>query len=92
MLMNPMKTKALVIFRSRTLAPIFPNLVLDDTVVNRVTELNVLGVVLDTKLSFESLIRSMAASASSKLGIMRKALCLFCDPVMVLRCFRILLC
>ena len=29
----------------------------------------------------------MAAFASSKLGIMRKALCLLNDPVFVLRCF-----
>ena len=85
MLVNPLKTKALVISRSRTLMPIFPNLVLDGTVVERVTELKVLGVVLDAKLSFEGHIRSIAASASSKLGIMRKALCLVGDPVLVLR-------
>ena len=47
-----MKTKSLVIRRLRTLAPIFPNLVLDGTVVERVTELKVLGVVWDTKFSF----------------------------------------
>ena len=67
---------------------------LDDTMVDRVTELKVIGVILDTKLSFEGHIRSMAASASSKLGIMRKALCLFGDPVSVLRfgasCARVL--
>ena len=45
MLVNPMKTKALVISRSRRLAPFFPDLVLDGTVVERVTELKVLGVV-----------------------------------------------
>ena len=55
--------------------------------VERVTELKVLGVVFDTKLSFESNIRSIAASASSKLGIMRKALCLFGDPVLVFEVF-----
>ena len=71
LLVNPMKTRM-------TLARIFPNLVFDGTVVERVTELKVLGVVLATKLSFESHIRSMAASASSKLGI---------NPVLVLRCF-----
>ena len=83
MLVNPMKTKALMISRSRTLAPIFPNLVLDGTVVERVTELKVLSVVLDLKLSFENHIRSIAASASSRLGIMRNALCFFGDPVLV---------
>ena len=56
-------------------------------VAERVTELKVLVVVLDTKLSFESHIRLTAASASSKLGISRKAICLFRDPVLILRCF-----
>ena len=87
MLVNPKKTKALVISRSRTLAPIFPNLVLDGSVVERVTDLKVFGIILDTKLSFESHISSIAASASSKLGIRRKALCLLGDPVLVSRCF-----
>ena len=62
-------------------------MVLDSTIVERVTELKVLGVVLDTKLSFESHIRSIAVPAFIKLEIMRKALCLFGDPVLVLRCF-----
>ena len=62
----------------------FPNLVLDGFVVERVTELKVLGVVLDTKLLFESHIRSIAASASRKLGVMRKVLYLFGDPVLFL--------
>ena len=87
MLVNPMKTKALVISRSRTLAPVFTNWVLDGTVVERVTDLKVLGVVLDTKLLFEGHIRSVAAFISGKLGIMRKALFLVCPPVLVLRCF-----
>ena len=53
-LANPMETEFLVISKSRILAPIFLNLVLDGTVVERVTEFKVLGFVLDTKLSFES--------------------------------------
>ena len=85
--MNPLKTNSLEIFRSRTLMPIFPNMVLDGTAVERVTELKVLNVVLDAKPSFEGRIWSIAASASGKLGIIRKALCLFGDPVLVLRCF-----
>ena len=52
--------------------------------VERVTELKVLGVVLDSKLLFEGHISSIAVSASSKHGIMRKALCLFGDPVFVM--------
>ena len=60
---------------------------LDGTAVEKVTELKVLGVVLDTKMYFGSHIRLIAAYASSKLGNMRKALCLFGDPVLVSRCF-----
>ena len=76
---------ALFISRSKTLAPIVPSLELDGTVFERVTELKVLGVILDTKLSFESHIRPIAASASSKLGISRKALSLFGNHVLVSR-------
>ena len=54
--------------RARTLMSICSNLVLDGNVVERETELKVLGVVLDAKLSFEGHIRLIAASASSKLG------------------------
>ena len=51
--------------------------------VEKVTEFKVLGVVLDTKVQFKSHIRSIDASESSKLAIMRKALCLLSDPVLV---------
>ena len=88
MLVNPMKTKTQVISRSTKLSLFFPNLVLDGTVFERVTDLKIQGVVLDTKLSFESRIRSIAASAPTKLGIVRKALSLvLVTQVMVSRCF-----
>ena len=48
--------------------------------IERVTELKVCGVVLDTKPPFESHIMSIAASLSTKLGIMRMNLCFFGDP------------
>ena len=85
MLVKRIKTKALIICRSRTLTPIFLYLLLDGTVVEGMTELKVLGVVLSTKLSFESHIRYAAASAFSKLQIMRIALSLFGEPVLVSR-------
>ena len=92
MLVNPMKTKSLVISRSRILAPIFLNLLLNGIVVEKVTELKVLGVVLHARLSFESHISSIAASACSKLEIRRNVLCLFGDPVLISRYFWRFLC
>ena len=69
------------------LAPIFPTLVLDGTVVDRVTELKVLGVVLDTALAFQSRVRSITVSSYNKLEIMRRTLYLFGDPVLGSSCF-----
>ena len=64
MLLNPIKTKL------KTLAPSFPNLLLDDTLVEKVTERQIFGVVLNTILSFKSLLRLIAVYVSSLLGIM----------------------
>ena len=49
------------------------------------TELKVLDDILNSKLSFESHIRFIAASAFSKIGILKNALCLFGDPIFILR-------
>ena len=51
---NPIKTKTLVISSSRISAPSFPNLLLDGSVVEMGSDLRVLVVDLDTKLSFEN--------------------------------------
>ena len=87
MLVNPSKTKAMVISRSRTIAPPYPDLVLNGTVIDMVKELRVLGVVLDSKLTFESHVRCVAAAASRKLGILRKTIGLYRLPILAARCF-----
>ena len=69
---NPSKTKALVISHSRTKYPEFPGLYLNGAPVKVVQELKLLGIILDSKLTFEAQIRSIVASASSKLGILRR--------------------
>ena len=50
------------------------------------TELKVLGVVLDTKLSFEIHLSPISVSMLYKLEIIKKDLCLFVDLILVLRC------
>ena len=72
MAVNPSKTKALVTSRSRTKSPEFPGLYLNGAPVKVVQELKLLGIILDSKLTFEAQIRSIVASTSSKLGILRK--------------------
>ena len=87
MLVNPSKTKALIFSRSRTENPHFPDLILNGTIVEVVKELRILGVILDPKLSFKSHISSVVALASSKLGILRKALQVYQLPALVSQCF-----
>ena len=58
MLVNHIMMKALIVSRARMLAPIYRQLLMDGIVAKRVTELEVLGVISDTKISFENHLRS----------------------------------
>ena len=49
--------------------------------------LRILGVNVDCKLTFESHLRAVAASAAQKLGIMRRAWSVFRDVDLIRRCF-----
>ena len=48
-LVNLSKTRGMLISRSRTVYPLFPDLVVDGTVVEMVVELRILDVILDSK-------------------------------------------
>ena len=85
MLVNPSKSRGMLI--SRTVEPLFPNLVVDGTVVEMVSELKILGVILDSKLAFEKQVRPIAASASRRVGILRKTISVFRDVAVVSKCF-----
>ena len=87
MQVNPDKTKALIISRSRTIYPVFPGLVLNGVPVDIVPEMKLLGIILDSKLSFESQIRAIVASTSSRIGVLRKVSSLFADAEVVSRSF-----
>ena len=77
MLVNPSKTRGMIISRSRTVDPLFPDLVIEGSVVEMVSELKILGVILDSKLTFEKQVRARAASASRRVGILRKTMSVF---------------
>ena len=87
MLVNPSKTRGMLISRSRTVEPMFPDLLIDGSVVEMVSELKILGVIPDSKLSFEKQVRAIAASASMKVGILRKTMSVFRDVTVVAKCF-----
>ena len=85
--LNAAKTKSMIVSRSRTARPSFPSLVLGTVALSDVSEVDILGVRFDSKLTFESHIRAVAASAAQRLGIMRRANRIFGDRSLVVRCF-----
>ena len=62
----------MLISRSCTVEHLFPDLVIDGSVVDMVSELKILGIILYSKLTFEKQVRAIAASASMRVGILRK--------------------
>ena len=52
-----------------------------------VGELKILGVVIDSKLTFESHVRSVAASTSRPIGILRKTRNVYRDSFIVSWCY-----
>ena len=82
-LVNQSKTRGLLISRSRTVEPLFPDLLIDGSMVEMVSELKILGVIIDSKLSFEKQVRAIAASASMRVGILRKTMSVFRDVTVV---------
>ena len=77
----------MLIFRSRTVEPLFPDLVIDGSIVEMIPELKILGVILDSKLIFEKQVRAIAATASMRVGILRKTISVFQDAAIVAKCF-----
>ena len=67
--------------------PLFPDLVIDGSVVELVSELKILGVILNSKLASEKQVRAIAASASRRVGIWRKTMSVFRDVAVMAKCF-----
>ena len=87
MLVNPSKTRGMLISRFCTVEPLFPDLVVDGFVMEMVSELKILGVILDSKLMFEKQVRAIAATASMMVGILKKTMSVFRDVAIVAKCF-----
>ena len=87
MKLNHSKTSSLVVSRSRDINP-HPHLVIGHNVIADCSTLKILGVLFDSKLIFESHLRAIAASASQKLGLVRKASTIFGSSSVSMTCFR----
>ena len=65
----------------------FPDLVVDGTVVEMVSELKIMGVILDSKLAFEKHVRTYSCFCLEEVGILRKTMSVFRHVAVVVKCF-----
>ena len=88
MSLNAGKTKTMAISRSRTMLPCFPELTLNDIALKETSELIILVVTFDTKLTFELRVWSVASSASQRICLLRRARNIFDAAEVIQHCFR----
>ena len=86
MILNPNKTKASVVSRSRTVNPPLGDLVLSLVSIRASTILNNLGVKFDRKLNFEEHARCVVPRVSQRIGILRLVKRIFSDISVLLSC------
>ena len=71
MLLNPNKTKSLVVNRSRTASPPHGNLDLSEVSIRASPNLDILGVKFDSKVTFEEHVRGIVFRVTQRIGILR---------------------
>ena len=87
MKLNPSKSHSIVFSRSRTQLPSHPNINVGDVTIPNCTTLRLLGVILDSKLTFEAHLRGVASSVSQKVGLLRKCRNIYSTDDVVKNCF-----
>ena len=85
--LNAGKTKTMIVSRSRAMLPQSPSLTVGGTVLKESVDLDILGVTLDSRMTFEKHLRSVSRAASQRLGIL-KSWRVFHDRLLLRRCFR----
>ena len=88
MKLNVIKTKTMIVSRSRTMHPRSPPLTIGGTLLKEADDLVILGVTFDSKMTFEKHLRSVSRAASQILGILRKSWRPFHDRSLLGRWFR----
>ena len=84
--LNPNKTQSMIV-RSRTIFPPRPDLFIGNTFLNSCDSFKILGVIFDSKFTFEKHIRSVSSSVAQTIGLLRKSFRVFGAQNVLLRCF-----
>ena len=79
MKLNASKTTTMIVSKSRTMHPQSPALTIGGTVLKESDDIVILGVISDSKLTFEKHLRSVYRAVSQRFGIFRK----FCKYSMI---------
>ena len=72
MKLNPSKTQSMIVSRSRTANPPHPDLFINDTQLVTSDSFKILGVLFDSKFTFEQQLRSVSSSIAQKVGLLIK--------------------
>ena len=91
MLLNPKKSKALVVSRSRTVYHPHGHLGLSGVPILSNPSLDILGVRFDCKITFESHVRGVVSRVSQRIGILRMVNGVYADTSVLLRCYHALI-
>ena len=87
MILNPDKTKVLVVSRSMTVSPPRFDLFLSGVSIRASPNLDILGVMFDSKLTFEDHVRGIVSRVSQRISILRLVKCIFVYTSVLLRCY-----
>ena len=85
MILNPNKTKALVVSRSRTANPPHSDLVLSGVSICANPNLDILGVKFDSRIIFKYHVRGIVCRVSQRIGLLRLVKRVFVDTSVLLR-------
>ena len=87
MKLNPNKTQSMIVSRSETELPAHADLIIDNVILEKKNSFKILGILFDSKFTFEQHIRSMSSSVSQKIGLLRKSHRIFGDSAVLKKCF-----
>ena len=79
LILNPNKSRALIVYRSRTANLPHGDLVLSGISIRASTNLDILDVKFESKLTFEDHVRVIVSRVSQRIGILRLVKRIFVD-------------
>ena len=87
MRLNPKKTQSMIVSKFMIVSPTHPDLFVDSTSLNLYDSFKILGVMFDSKFTFERYISSISSSVAQKIVLLRKLFTVFEDHDILLSCF-----